>query len=334
MLSTGKNTYLSLHVSGFSETVNYALKQRFSDVSILEQSDGLAVYETAAPIGKVSHNPMFSNTFVVLADFPAELPSPKILELVAAKIAGFSVPFANAKSFRVIYSHNGQLVPIEPTILAKLEAMITSTTGIVVNKARPDVEFWVISRANEKSYFGMRASNFTINTTEPEELRSDLATLLCYVSEPQKNDVFLDSFCGSGAIPLARAKLGKYTKIYGYDSDGAKISKLRAVSGSGMVFSVGDARNMAMIADASITKIVTDPPWGLYDKEVGDIIDLYEKALKEFHRVLSENGILVLLLSRELASGFLFDNTGFSIEASYEVLVAGKKASVYKLLKA
>ena len=50
----------------------------------------------------------------------------------------------------------------------------------------------------------------------------------------------------------------------------------------------GDAFNMEFIESATIDKIITDPPWGEFNK-IESLDDFYIKMFHEFDRVLKKN---------------------------------------------
>ena len=80
------------------------------------------------------------------------------------------------------------------------------------------------------------------------------------------------------------------------------------------------------IADASITKVVTDPPWGEYDDgRKGSIRSLYSGFLRQLERVLASDGVAVLLLGRNSAFFDLLraDRSKFLLGETHEVLVSG-----------
>jgi hypothetical protein len=80
----------------------------------------------------------------------------------------------------------------------------------------------------------------------------------------------------------------------------------------------------------SVDKIVTDPPWGLYDAGE-DIPALYETMFAQFGRVLANSGVIVLLTAqKELVRELLQDGRfNLNITQAYDVLVSGKKAGVF-----
>jgi tRNA (guanine10-N2)-dimethyltransferase len=86
-----------------------------------------------------------------------------------------------------------------------------------------------------------------------------------------------------------------------------------------------------MISDGSIDRVITDPPWGRYGKyDTGELDDLYRQSLFQMHRVLRKKACAVVLTAYQAFPEFAVE-AGFTIEKQYNILVSGKKASIYKL---
>ena len=196
-----------------------------------------------------------------------------------------------------------------------------------------------VARKDGHGFFGLRLTRHRDykKTLHAGELRPELANLLCFLSEPKPDDVFLDPFAGYGAIPIERATAYPCRRIYAGDNDPdlMQVIKLKA-NRFGKRFVVGqwDATNLSEFKDASVDKIVTDPPWGIYSKSEG-LENLYLGLLKEQIRVLKPCGILVLLTAnKELMGLCLLQVPELRIKKSYDILVSGKKATVYKFSRA
>lgn len=95
----------------------------------------------------------------------------------------------------------------------------------------------------------------------------------------------------------------------------------------------GDALSLDKIPDNSISKIITDPPWGIFQKTTLSLVDFYFKMLKEFLRVLKKNGMAVILIGQpEIFEDAMEKCSGdWDVLGKYRILVSGQKAVLYKL---
>ena len=224
----------------------------------------------------------------------------------------------SGKTFRVVFSKENELISVNKERLSKIENKIAKLNNLAVDRANPDFEFWFLKRRDGEQFTGIRLTKHPDYKTvlAKGQLRPELADILCYLSDPQKTDVVLDPFSGSGAIGMAR-KNYPYDKIFSAD---IKIGF--------------DATNMADILDKNIDKIITDPPWGISVGLDLNLPDFYFKMLKEFNRVLKSDGKIVILMgNKEVFETTLLNFSTFKLIKNYRLLVSGKKAAIYVLLK-
>lgn len=330
--------YFSTFAPGFGEVVQYALKLAISDVQIELLLDGLVVYKTNASTEEVKNLKFFNNTFYVLHFFKKikrnSLPSMVKFIYQSDFLKKLSLPPIDrrTRTFRVITSKENQLGAIDLNLLKNVEDKLAKSTRLHLEKGKPDLEFWFLERAEGVGFFALRLTRKSgeEKLLQPGQLRPELVYLLCLLSDPQKEDVFLDPFAGSGAIPLGRRAF-PYKRILASDSDAEKMEKLRKFETDTFCVSLAYATHLKDIEDQSIDKIVTDPPWGLADQET-DIDELYKGMLIEFKRVVKSGGTIIVLTSRKLIfEHALEEHSAFKLGKKYDVLVNGKKAGVYKL---
>lgn len=337
--------YYSTYPSGLAPVVEKCLIEDFSSVEIINNMDGLIEYQLSDPVKKILSLPYLNNTFLIIhklrtGSFAIKKMVSKILSLKNLDSANRLIDRAKGKSFRVIISNENKLSSIDPRTLSSLERKIASNTGLVSNRSRPDIEFWIIYRTEGYFFFSMRLSVIKKHDKfrKKGELRPQIAHLLCRISNPQEKELFLDPFCGSGTIPLSRVRLSKTGLIFASDNNAelieslkAKVKKLKLKKR--LMVQVADGLQLRF-EDASIHKIVTDPPWGAFEF-IKNPEAFYKKILGEFDRILKPDGILVLLTSQEIRLSFLIKNNfdTLKITASYSILVSGKKAMIYKIIK-
>ncbi len=95
-----------------------------------------------------------------------------------------------------------------------------------------------------------------------------------------------------------------------------------------------DATRLEEFGDESVDKIVTDPPWGFFGEKI-DVNDLYKKTLSEFSRVVKKGGRVVMLVGdRENYEALIKEfSDQFRLEQKLYILVSGKKAGVYVMVR-
>ncbi|MBI4100044.1 hypothetical protein HY440_03485 [Candidatus Microgenomates bacterium] len=290
-------SYFSTFISGFGEVVVEAVQTTLPDFELGELFDGLVTYKTTAGSDQIKKLRFLNNSFVVVDK---------------------NVDLSNlGRKFRVVFSRENKLVAVEKKVLVEKENEIARRFGLVVDRANPDVEFWYLTRRDGKEFFGARLTKHPDykDILKPGQLRPELANLLCLLSEPKASDVFLDPFAGSGAIASERAAFPA-KKIISTD-----------------IAQAVDAWHLKL-ADSSVDKIVTDPPWGV---EVGrglDIEKFYQEMLAEFCRVVRPGGLVVFLIGqRDLFDSLVIKfSDKLQLERRLDILVSGKKAGVFKLV--
>jgi len=228
---------------------------------------------------------------------------------------------------------------------AALEAAVSRATGLRPDSERPDVDLSVSLRSDGMAYF---SAALRLGRGAPENAAGALprctARLLCELSYPEATDTFLDPFMGSGAIPLERALMGPYNMIFAGDREEALVAAFKERLKDGRferkkrtIFpKILDARDLSRFEDGLFSAIVTDPPWGDWERlGEAEVAALYAAFLSEAARVSRPDGRLVLLVGRSDALERALDAAGrpWRIVEGYEVLVSGKKARAILLRK-
>lgn len=339
------NHYFSTFITGFDEFIKEELNKNLVDLKIEMLLDGLVVYETNDSRDKVRQLPFFNNTFLLLDAYEGndhkdiEGMIAHMLPRLNESLPDIKIP-KRQKTFKIIVSHKNQFTSVNSKLLANIEKSIKENTRLLVDKGRADVEFWFLLRSEGIGLFGMRLTrlNHDSDTLEKGALRPELACILNVLSEPKNNDVFLDPFAGIGSIPISRSQLFPYKKIIASDNDADQVLLLEdRITDQELSIEVNrwDGLKLSKLADNSINKIVTDPPWGYFEQKSFDPANFYSRMLNSFYRVLSSNGLAVILVGeREIFETVLQKtNEKFRLLKKHHILVSGKKAGVYKLQK-
>ncbi len=343
MNNKSATTYYSTFITGFESVIKQVLPQSLDNAQIIEVVDGVVFYKTTSSIEKIKNLKYLNNSFILLLKVErlGKNPMSDMMKLfihnneLQDKIKGLT---PGKKSFRVRPSVENQIVSVDRNLLNKVEGKISQLTGSRVDRSLPDIEFWISVRREGYGLIGIRftrRSNYE-KTLERGELYPELANILCLISDPTSTDVFLDPFCGSGAIPIQRAITVPSHKIIASDSDQQQLNKL--------VKKIGKLRDKIMVkkwnalkinelGNSSVNRIVTDPPWGLHSGKNLNLQEFYSNMLREFIRIISRGGIIVILTAqKDILESELKKLSNFLVlVTTYSTLVSGKKAGVYKL---
>jgi len=341
--------YVSTFISGLGKPVEQLLREQVGDVRIRRVLDGLIEYETNAGPALLGRLRFVNNTFAILRSLQdsAKVRNPLGRLLCAAvemadleTAAGPLLP-AGKHGFRVFLSEENQLVSGDRNELRALEKRIEQIPGksLTPTSHNPQVEFWLLHRREGVGYFLLRLTLPAQAKPHAGELRPELAHILCWLSQPQAQDIFLDPFSGYGAIPVERARSFPCRMVFAGDRDPDCRDYLRKRLNSKklkklVIPKTLDALDMKGFEDGFIDRIVTDPPWGFHE-EIGDVRRFYSAMLKEFYRVLKAGGIIVLLTARKSEFEQSLSTAGncFGLAEKHDILVSGQKAAIYKIRK-
>lgn len=340
-------TYVSTFIAGTKNIVSERLKQE-QRARILGLYDSLVLYETPSNSSSIAKLRYLNNSFILIK----KLQHHKSFEHAINEICRLpNIPDCigsnKQNSFRIIFSEENNLVAVPEYYRHKAERFITFKTKLSVSRSKPDVEFWVMKdRAN--SYFAQRIT--TKNASKgllKGQLRPELADMLCYLSTIRKNDVVFDPFCGYGSI-LKAARHYSPKKIIGSDInpdcidfchqallplvvDGGNKKTVLQIEQRDIFSQMNKQKNK--IEKNTVDKIITDPPWGIFGEKIDPIV-FYIKMFDVMKYILKDKGVLVILMARDIPlKGILRKTGGLSVLKSYEILVNGKKANIYILIK-
>jgi hypothetical protein len=321
--------------AGTSTLVASALESALDKVSIDYRDDSSIVFESSTRIGHGSQLPFVSNVYSVLASVPRSALNRSIRQLVA-KIAKIELPPLKGSDagFRVMVNVDGELVSIDRDLRQELEMELAFKTGSRVNPRGSGREFWVIGRRSlDSMIIALRLPRDATRQPEKGALSQELASLLVLASNPQSSDACLDPFAGSGALVTARLGLPyrsvTYSDIKRHKLAGSLSRKVK--SDPKVILRTEDALKLPSIADGEIDVIVTDLPWGEFERVPMPYPKFAEMTAASFDRVLDlDSGRFVILSSRRNSETVAqaLKAAGFRIHAAHGILVNGHPASV------
>jgi len=250
-------------------------------------------------------------------------------------------------TFRIVISNENVPASVNEKLRVEAEKTISHLSGLSVNRSLPDTEFWFLYR-NEK---GKQGDSFSVfmkrltlrasweKTLHKGELPPPLAWTLCRMAALSRGDAVLDPFCGYGSIPDAAAKHFHITDITVCDSSKESLNsafvKFNKRKGCNFkVHNIDYCRLPSVIENNSIDAVVTDPPWGIYKKTENDYRKdfLFAEMFDVFYALLKNGGRAVVLYIND-EKFFNAALIKFNIQKSVPILLSGKKAVIYVLIK-
>lgn len=334
--------YASSYTSGFGKYIEKWIKEFYPDCSIVFNFDGLIVYKTKQ---KNTTVPFFNNTYLVLGyskcagrSFSGDVVS--FLNGTNFNLSGIAVGEKfnkNYKTFKVLPFDKNQPTQIDYKLIKPLEKRIERETGLELAERKHDIDI-ILSRRSENVMLLMVKRTYqrlTEKEIEKGSLRPEVAHILCKLADLQKEDVCMDMFCGSGAIARQIIKHFPYNMIFASDIEEEKITKLKKEyknNNKKLYIKKMDALNLDHFKDGFINKIITDPPWNMFNSSGKDFTSFYVKMLQEFARLLKIDGRAVVLMGNITEFETALSMTAnFCKEDVINVLINGKKANIYIL---
>lgn len=337
--------YFSTFITGTEKIIEGKLKKKSDRLRIISLYNGLVIYETNYSLKAIQEFKFFNNSFLLLEKFDAvfnDNPTAYVLKYLTNSNAIDFLEIKNylsknkSRKFKITVSLENQPAPLIKPLIEKLERRIIKSTRLRLSPKYSDIEFLILIRSEKFVLFGIKiAKNKEIIHLEKGQLKPELAHILCYLSQPSQKDVFLDPFAGNGSIPIERFRGFPFKKIIAIEINSQLVNNLKKKirPSENVIVEKGDALNLNTIKDNTVDKIVTDPPWGFYEKTNIPIQDFYKEMLQEFYRVLRPNGTVVVLIGDKLSfkEALTKLQDKFILLEEHNILVSGKKASIYRM---
>jgi len=312
-------------------------KYPLAELRVTRQEDGLVIGETVFSPQQLQDVRYWHNVLVVMAEAETtaslETLAQQLTPALLKRTLALYFPHAQTLQLRVI--EGSQPASLSPVTQRRVEAVL-SDQSLVLTSHHPDVELWLLRRTSGLGVIGLRLprQRFKRQERAAGELRPELAHVLALAAGVTSKDIVLDSFAGHGAIPRELIAGFSPRQVIAIEQDPRLAGKLRSLAKEKKSLTVlaGDALAMDL-ADQSVTRIVTDPPWGDYAVTSLPLPQFYARMLTEFLRVLRPGGVAVILAGTKEVVETAAEKSAFEVVKVYEVLVSGKKAAIVKLRK-
>ena len=309
-------SYIVTFVAGCQDIVLRQLKQMpLNKLKVTNLDESAVTFDSDYPIEKLIELRFFTNIYLIIGE-PGGLPK--------ATFKG--------KYFRLMMLKDGEPSQINPSERANLESKIKQDFGLSPNTHQSKNDFYLIQRTSGQKLLTLRLSRakFKREGLSSGELRPELAHILLLAAGIRAKDTVLDMFAGYGSIPFEAVRGFGCKQVIAVDNQ--KLPNRH--ENPSIKWYKADACNLDFQVDNSVDRIVTDPPWGDYEKSnATELKELYEQFIREVHRVLKQGGVAVILSGSTLLDNIIRHNRSFKVLKVYPILVSGKKAKVFKLQK-
>lgn len=308
--------YIATFVAGCQDIIFRQLKQiPINNLKVINQDESSVTFNSDYAVERLIEMRFFTNIYLIIEN-PNSLPKSTF----------------KSKYFRLMMLKGGEPAQIEASERARLEAKIKHDFLLQPNTHLSKNDFYLIKRKSGKRLLTLRLAKAKFERIKlpAGELRPQLAHIMLLTAGVKAKNTVLDMFAGYGSIPFEAVRgFGCKQVIAG---DKQKLADRH--EHPSIQWYEADANKLDFIADCSIDRVVTDPPWGSYSKTPGDELNnLYKQSLLEMHRVLKPDGIAVILSGSTRLDKAINNIYGLKILKNYSILVSGKKARIFKLQK-
>lgn len=214
------------------------------------------------------------------------------------------------------------------------------------NQAAPDHDIhFRVHLEDDGGWCGIRLSKEPLakRAYKQEHIKGSLAPQIAYVmvqlAEPQSGELLLDPMCGAGTIiHEALCSRGELMSL-GVDISPHALCASRKNFTSDMnqgVFMQGDARVLPL-KNSSVACIVCDLPWGLQtelrDSRGRSLHLTYTEVLREYNRILTAKGRMVLLTAQQDLFERAATDVGLAITQRISLSLFGRYPTIFVLNK-
>ncbi len=343
------HSYYVMTMPGLETVAFSEIRACVPDAELVKFSRGIAIFRTAAAASTLLKLRTIEDLFVTLAHITRLGPGRDALRVIHsatlnADIAGALAAWRRAhgnkvpRTWRVVSQKQGmhefRRVDAGQAVMDALRRALPQGMRLVEDDA--DIEFWLWLSGSEV-LVGLRLSDATMRHRAykrehlPASLRPTVAATMGWLAHPTPDDIVLDPLCGAGTILIERALLAPLKQALGGDirEEAVAIARRNARSARvAITLDVWDARSLPLEA-ASVTRIITNLPFG---KQIGareSNSSLYKLLASEFGRVLAPGGILVTLTSEDRLLERTLRNSGWCISRKVVFVVLGQPATIF-----
>ena len=267
---------LMLFPAGCETIVENAVGRDLAGVHGVDISSGCLRCRVSAAVKTLASLPYATNVFDVVAEVPAsDLDSE--LEALSKIMGRTQRPSGLPKrgEFRLRIFDMGRFATTGIPDAARLITVLASWSGLRHGGRGGHIEFWVVRRRGSPwTVLGVKLPKRRLHRPRGS-LRPEIAAALARIVPIGAADTVLDPFAGSAAIGVAALDAGA-RRVWLNDIAGDSMELMRglsAVDRRRIHRTHMDFRLLGKRDGPSISAVITDPPWGLFE-DTAEPIDL------------------------------------------------------------
>lgn len=333
--------YVGTFISGFESSIKKLLKEKLSDVKIIDIYSGLVIFSTNNNVEKL---PFFNNVYLLInkINYKNDNFNNNVKDVIKTKINYNDLKkyiSEKNRTFKIKAFKENQPSKFDYRLVSNIENEIKSYLHLKVSNT-PNNEFIIQQRSEGIILFMLKISNnrLTEKDIAKGSLRPEMSYLLLSLANLTSNDIVLDPFFGSGSIPKTIVKYFNYNMCFASELNHECVESLKKEyknNNKKLFIKEKDATNLDCFNNEFIDVIITDPPWNIFNRDESiNYVEFYNKMLTEFYRVLKNDGRVIVLMGNKIDfEEAIKVNNNFKIDSTLSVLVNGKKANVYYITK-
>jgi tRNA (guanine6-N2)-methyltransferase len=200
------------------------------------------------------------------------------------------------------------------------------------------IEIW-LSIDQATAVCGVRLSDRTMRHRSykrehlPASLRPTVAAAMVRLADARPGQLVVDPMCGAGTILAEQLALANDSRVrlrvLGGDHD---MNALRtALTNLRQLGPLGLARwdaSCLPLADHSVDRLVSNPPFGVQLGQPDEIAELYQRMVPEYDRVLKPRGLAVLLVSDVAPLKHAAHAAGWKSLRQARIRILGQRATI------
>jgi predicted RNA methylase len=317
--------------AGFERVVAEIALRELPNFQRSQRESGYIRATTTATVAELREFPCATNVFHVVATVPRKTLDADLQQLSRA-LSTTKRPerLPQQGSFRLRIHDDGRFASHDTAPARQLEADLTEWSGLRAARGSARTEFWVLRRrelADSLLTTKLTAGNPRVPAGV---LRPEVCASLARIVPLDDAALVMDPFAGRGAVGIACLEAGA-AQVWLNDSNPAALHGVKGLPRTlreRIHATALDFRDLD-IAPASVSAIVTDPPWGQYDRRDTSIASLYADLANFASGALVTGGHLVVLTGGGSdAIQSLTSRKELALVDDFPVLINGRKAQI------